>query len=314
MTQPPEHFKSGFVAIVGRPNVGKSTLMNAVLGAKVAIATDKPQTTRNRILGVHTEAERGQIVFVDTPGVHAARDRLNKRMVEAAWDAARQTDAVVFVVEARSLGVKGRDAFWGGDRKVLDELQALEGMPLVLAVNKADQLPRRDDALPLIERATSEATFERVVVLSALKKRNVDALVDVVFDVLPQGPALYPEDMLTDRAERFLAAEYVREQVLRQTEREVPYSVAVEIEQFSDDIADGKLHIRAVIHVERSSQKAILIGKGGTRIRDIGKAARRQLQEFFGRPVHLETLVRVEGDWTQTDRTLDRFGYGLDEI
>lgn len=314
MTHPPKHFKSGFVAIVGRPNVGKSTLMNAILGAKVAIATDKPQTTRNRILGVHTEPDNGQIVFVDTPGVHDARDRLNKRMVDAAWDAARQTDAIVFVVEAKSLAVEGRPPFWGGDASILTQLQALGDVPLILAVNKADQLPNREMLLPLLARVSEAASFAEVVVLSALKKRNVDTLVRVVMQTLPDGEPLYPEDMLTDRAERFLAAEYVREQVLKQLEREVPYSVAVEIEQFADDISDGKLHIRAVIHVERASQKAIVIGKGGSRIKEIGTAARHQLQQFFERPVHLETLVRVEGDWTQLDRSLDRFGYGQDTI
>lgn len=315
MTEPPAQFKSGFLAIVGRPNVGKSTLLNALLGVKLAIATDKPQTTRNRILGVQTYPERGQLVFVDTPGIHAARDRLNKRMVDAAWDAAQQTDAIVFVVDARSLVHEREEVLWGGDKHIADRLRTdAEGLPVVLVINKVDTLPNKNALLPTLARLAAEHSFAAMVPVSARRKDNLDGLVDALLENLPEGPALYPDDMLTNRAERFLAAEYVREQILRLTEREVPYSVAVEIEQFAENADDGRLYIRAVIHVERNSQKAILIGKGGQRIREIGTAARHQLRQFFGRSVHLETLVRVEGDWTASEKTMDRFGYGADEI
>lgn len=315
MTEPPAQFKSGFLAIVGRPNVGKSTLLNALLGVKLAIATDKPQTTRNRILGVQTYPERGQLVFVDTPGIHAARDRLNKRMVDAAWDAAQQTDAIVFVVDARSLVHEREEVLWGGDKHIADRLRAdAEGLPVVLVINKVDTLPNKNALLPTLARLAAEHSFAAMVPVSARRKDNLEGLVDALLENLPEGPALYPDDMLTNRAERFLAAEYVREQILRLTEREVPYSVAVEIEQFAENADDGRLYIRAVIHVERNSQKAILIGKGGQRIREIGTAARHQLRQFFGRSVHLETLVRVEGDWTASEKTMDRFGYGADEI
>lgn len=315
MTEAPEQFKSGFLAIVGRPNVGKSTLLNALLGVKLAIATDKPQTTRNRILGVQTYPERGQLVFVDTPGIHAARDRLNKRMVDAAWDAAQQTDAVVFVVEATSLLHGRQEVLWGGDKHIAERLreQAAE-LPVVLVINKVDAIPNKNQLLPVLAQLGAQHEFASLVPISARKKDNLDSLVDALLEVLPQSPPLYPDDMLTDRAERFLAAEYVREQILRLTEREVPYSVAVEIEQFAENAEDERLYIRAVIHVERSSQKAILIGKGGQRIREIGTQARKQLCVFFGRSVHLETLVRVEGDWTSSEKTMDRFGYGADEI
>jgi GTP-binding protein Era len=314
MTQPPEHFKSGFVAIVGRTNVGKSTLLNAALGVDLAIATSKPQTTRNRILGVHTE-ERGQVIFVDTPGIHAARDPLNRRMVDAAYDTMAQTDMVLFVVEAESLALLDRPPFWGGDGEILSRLKDdAGGRPVVLAVNKADRLKSREAVLPILERVAQAHDFDDIVVLSALQKRNVDQLVDVIIKHLPEGPPLYPADTLTDRAERFLAAEFLREQVLKQTEREVPYAVAVEIEQMAVDHKDGKLHIKAVIHVERASQKAIVIGKGGERIREIGRHARQQMQRFFGQRIHLDTMVRVENEWTSARASLDRFGYGSEDI
>ncbi len=310
MEQVSESFKSGLVAIVGRPNVGKSTLMNGILGVRLSIATSRPQTTRNRILGVHTVADRGQIVFVDTPGIHAAHSLLNKAMVGAAYEAANSTDVVAMVVEANSV-VKGKGpAIWGADADILNRLGET---PEVLVINKIDQLRRKEDILPAIERISSEYNFQSIVPVSALKQSNVDRLVDVLLEKLNPGPMLYPEDMITDRAERFVVAEILREQVLRQTRDEVPYGVAVTLDEFVDS-PEGKLHIKAVIHVERDSQKGIIIGKGGRMLKVIGTEARIAMERFFDKPVDLRTLVRVESDWSLTERGLHRFGYGREEI
>ena len=311
MVQQPESFKSGFVALVGRPNVGKSTLMNAILGVRLSIATAKPQTTRNRILGIHTIEDRGQIVFLDTPGIHEARTRLNKAMVNAAYDAALQTDLVVMMVDATSVTQSNRPPLWGDDARIVERLPG--DAPRILVINKIDKLKKRDALLPALEKLSETGGFEEIVPVSALKQTNVDRLVDVFLDRLPEGPALYPADALTNRAERFVAAEIIREQVLRQTAEEVPYSVAVEVEEFLD-APDGKLHVRATVHVERESQKGIVIGKGAARIKEIGVASRRRLEEFFGKRVDLRTLVRVESEWTHSDRGLHRFGYGQEEI
>ncbi len=312
MVQQPESFKSGFVALVGRPNVGKSTLMNAILGVRLSIATAKPQTTRNRILGVHTVEERAQIVFVDTPGIHAARTRLNKAMVAAAYDATLQTDIVVFMVDAASVTSGGsKPVIWGDDSRILERLP--DGVYRVLVINKIDKLKNPNVLLPVLEKLSSMNKFDEIIPVSALKKSNVDRFVDVLVENLPEGAPLYPEDALTDRAERFVAAEIIREQVLRQTAEEIPYSVAVEIEEFLDG-TDGILHVKAIIHVERESQKGIMIGKGAARIKEIGTESRKRLSDFFGRRVDLRTLVRVESEWTQSDKSLLRFGYGREEI
>lgn len=316
MAERTEEFKSGFVAIVGRPNVGKSTLMNAIMGVKLSIATSKPQTTRNRVLGVHTvrdgEHLRGQIVFVDTPGVHRSSRRLNQRMNDAARTTFGEVDLAMLVVEASSLERPERGGLWGGDRAIYDELRTHD-TAVVLIVNKIDQLERRQDLLPRLA-PLNDLDLAAVVPVSATKGHNVDAVISALFEHLPTGEMLYPEDMITDRAERFIAAELIREQVMEATHREVPYGVAVDVERFSDTVTDGKLHIAAVIHVERDSQKGIVIGRGGERLKAIGTAARRELQAFFGRPVHLETLVRVETGWSEAERLLDRFGYGQGEI
>lgn len=310
MEQVPEHFKSGFVAIVGRPNVGKSTLMNGVLGVRLSIATSRPQTTRNRILGVHTVPDRGQVVFVDTPGIHAAHSLLNKAMVGAAYEAAQSTDLVAFVVEAESIVHENRPPIWGGDAEILDRIG---DVPTVLVINKIDTLKVREQLLPAIQRISELHNFADIVPVSALKRSNTDRLVDVLIDNLTEGPLLYPEDMITDRAERFVVAEILREHVLRRTRDEVPYGVAVTLDEFVDG-PDQKLHIKAVIHVERESQKGIIIGKGGRMLKSIGTEARVAMERFFDKSVDLRTLVRVEADWSLTERGLHRFGYGREEI
>jgi GTP-binding protein Era len=307
-TAPNSPFRSGYAAILGRPNVGKSTLMNRVLGMKLAIATPKPQTTRNRILGIHPVEGRGQIVFVDTPGIHESTRRLNRRMVAAAWGSLEETDLALFVVEQRSLRSTDRPAIWGEDARILERLHEAK-VPVLLVVNKCDQVRRRTDLLPALARLQEHGPFVDIIPVSAETGFNVDVLVNSILANLPEQEALFPPDMVTDRAERFLAAELIREQVLRQTHEEVPYSVAVSIEEFVDSVHENLLILSAVIHVERPSQKAIIIGRAGSRLREIGTAARAELTRFFGKPVRLDTLIRVEAEWTERDRTLSEFGY-----
>lgn len=306
-------FRAGFAAIVGRPNVGKSTLMNAIIGAKVSIVSNKPQTTRNRILGVHTVGGVGQIVFVDTPGIHAGRGALNRRMVDAAWASLDATDLIVFVVDASELDAS-RETMWGPvEAEILARVEPL-GVPIVAVLNKVDRVNPRERLLPVLERIAREHSFASVIPTSATRKTNVGPVGDEILKLLPESAPLFADDMMTDRAERFIAGEMIREQVLLQTQHEVPYSTAVEVEEFVDGAHEDRLRIAAIIHVERDSQKGILIGKGGARLKEIGTAARLELEKFFGRRVRLDLLVRVEEEWASRDVSLDRFGYSDDTI
>jgi GTP-binding protein Era len=311
-----ERLHTGYAALIGRPNVGKSTLLNAVLGVKLCITSDKPQTTRNRVLGVHTVEGRGQVIFVDTPGIHTTRRRFNQRMVDASLAALRETDLAVVVVDATTLDVDPtRSLFAPADVQILAEVEKA-GRPRLLVLNQCDRLstPQRIPTLLQAIRDNVEHAFDAVVPVSALRRRNLPRLEDALFRLLPEGPLLFAADALTDRSERFLAAEILREKVVRQTHQEVPYSVAVSIDTFAESIEDGKLHIHAVIHVEKESQKGILIGRAGTRLRELGIAARRDLARFFQKEVVLQTQVRVEENWTEREQGLDRFGYTKDEI
>lgn len=303
---------SGFVALVGQPNVGKSTLMNAILEIKVAIITSKPQTTRNRILGVQTYPEKGQICFVDTPGIHRSNRRLNRAMTDKALRSAQEVDLVCHIVDApRIVGwqKKGGDARLPPEEEFVMERLVERDIDAVLVLNKIDLVDEKLELLPLIEMLTEANDYRDVVPVSALTGENQDKLVDVILEHLPEQGMLFPEEMLTDKAERFIAAEFVREQAMDQTRREVPYSVAVEVERFRDDEQRDVLEITAVLHVERESQKGILIGKGGRRIKEIGEQARGELEKFFGKKVYLETLVRVEPGWSENPRFLRRFDY-----
>jgi len=302
-----ENFRAGAVALIGLPNVGKSTLMNRILGTKIAITTSKPQTTRNRILGIRTFGN-GQICFVDTPGVHASKKRLNKAMVRQAVDALIDVDVVCHVLDAAAIvaiAARGQDP-WAEEEVVDQYLREVE-VPIIGVLNKVDRVPQKDALLPVLAALGERDVYADLVPVSALAGDNVDRLADVLLAALPPGDALFPEDMLTDRAEKFLAAEFVREAVMEQTRKEIPYSVAVEIERFFD--RGDLVEISAVIHVERSSQKGIIIGDGGSRIRAIGTSARQELETFFGAKVHLETFVRVESEWSENPRALHRFGY-----
>jgi GTP-binding protein Era len=287
--------KSGFIALVGRPNAGKSTLLNRLVGQKLAIVSDKPQTTRNRIIGVRQFPE-GQAVFVDTPGVHRPLHRLNVRMVDAAFDALREVDVVAVVVDASEPG-------GAGDRFLMDIVKRLT-RPRVLVLNKADVT---DKGALLLRIAHYDATvgFQDIVPVSALTGENVDRLERVLLSHLPEGTALYPEDYLTDLPERFFVAELVREQVLRHTRDELPFSTAVVVDKFEEG---ALLRLFCTILVERESQKPILVGRSGAAIKAIGTAARLELERFFGTRVYLDLHVKVRERWREDDRTLDEIG------
>lgn len=299
MTSDAKGFRSGFVSIVGRPNVGKSTLLNAVLGQKIAIASDKPQTTRNRILGIHTR-ETSQILFLDTPGIHRAKGRLNQYMVEQALSTCKDVDAVLFLVEAT-------DRPGGGDDFILD-LLAKGKAPVILGINKAD-LVEKPTLLPLIAAYAERFDFAGILPLSGLTGEGVEELITLVQGLLPEGPHYYPDDMVTDQPERFIVAEMIREQLLKQTHDEVPYGVAVAVERFTEKPQKNLVVIEAVIHVEREAHKSIVIGKRGAKLRAIGQAARYDIERLLGTRVFLELFVRVEKNWTQSARLLKDFGY-----
>ncbi|HEX7126652.1 MAG TPA: GTPase Era [Thermodesulfobacteriota bacterium] len=295
--------KSGFVAIVGRPNVGKSTLLNQVLGTKLAIVTPKPQTTRTRLLGI-VNREDAQLILVDTPGIHRPRGRLNEFMVRTAMAAVGDVDVVLALVEATRMHPD--------DRLVLDALAATR-KPKVLAVNKVDQLADKGALLPLLDQLAKSAEVDAVVPISALTGENVDRLVEVLVDRLPEGPRYFPPDMLTDQSERALAAELIREQLMLQTEQELPYTTAVVVDAWDEEFDEtGRrvfVRISATVHVERESQKGIVIGKRGQRIKSVGTAARAGLERLLGCQVYLELFVRVQRNWTRDPRSLRDFGY-----
>ena len=301
---PPGPHRAGFAAIVGRPNVGKSTLLNRLLGQKLAIVSPKPQTTRSRILGVVTRPG-SQIALLDTPGLHTARGGLNARMVQQALQALAEADAALFLIEA------GSPAVDTATRKALDQVKAAK-KPTLLVINKIDALPRAQ-LLPLIDRWQREHSFSEVYPLSALTGENVDGLLDALARHVPEGPPMFPSDIWTDVPERDLVAELIREQILHQTEQEVPYSAAVVVEEFDESEREvgprGLTRISATVLVERDSQKAILIGRGGARLKEIGTKARQQIEKLLGCKVFLALHVKVERDWTQSSRGLRRAGY-----
>ncbi len=304
---PPDH-RSGFVAVVGKPNVGKSTLMNAYLGQKVAIVSPKPQTTRDRLLGILTLVrERGdladaQIVFVDTPGIHKPLHKLGKYMVETAVRAIPDADVVLFLVDVSR---PPNDE----DRQIAEILQQRGTVPVLLVLNKADLVnAEQKDANA---RAYQElGQFEEALVVSALHGDNLEALLQATIEQLPLGPRYYPEEQVTDQQTRFIAAELVREQVLHHIRQEIPYSVAVIVDQFKRR-SEEMTYISANIFVERDTQKAIVLGQGGRMIKRIGKDARRQIEELVGTRVYLELWVKVRKKWRQDERELQRMGYSM---
>ena len=291
-------FRSGFVTVVGRPNVGKSTLFNRLVGEKVAIVSDKPQTTRNRILAVLNRPD-GQVVLFDTPGIHKPMHRMNERMVDAAVSSLGQVDLAVWLVDAS-------EEYGPGDRFVADVLGRSK-KPVMLALNKID-LVDKPKLLPLIDRYRGFLDFVEVIPLSALTGDNVDLLAERLVANLPEGERLYPEDFLTDQPERFFVAEMVREQILRQTREEIPYTTAVVIDSFKE--GEPLVRIEASILVERDSQKGILIGKGGSMLKAIGTAARREIEAFLGTKVYLGLFVKVREGWREDQALLEEMGLG----
>lgn len=294
--------RSGSVAVIGRPNVGKSTLTNALVGAKISITSNRPQTTRHRLLGIAT-FPAGQIVLVDTPGLHKQQGKfsasaMSRVMNRAARGALEGVDAGLLVIEA------GR---WDEEDTLAYNVLSDAGIPVVLVINKVDRLRDKSALLPFLAQVSDGRVFAAVHPISALKKNGLEALTKDILGLLPEAPPMFGEDEITDRSERFLAGELIREQLMRQLGAELPYATTTEIERFTED--GEMLRIGAVIWVERESQKAIVIGKGGTRLKEIGSKARMQMEHLFGRKVFLETWVRVREGWSDDETALKAFGY-----
>jgi GTP-binding protein Era len=308
MTQGPDSNGSapgavaGTIAILGRPNVGKSTLLNRMVGEKLAIVTPKPQTTRNRIVGVWN-GDAGQIVFVDTPGVHEARKGLNRFMVAEAMATLEDVDAALLVVDATD-GRVGKE-----ERMILDGLASVK-KPVALALNKVDKVKDKTAMLPMLSSWGQVAAFAAMVPISATRGSNVERLIGELCHLLPAGPPLYGPDMLTDRTERFLAAELIREQLFLMLKQELPYAVAVVIEAWQERPDRGDVVVDASILVERDSQRGIVVGKGGAMIRDVGTRARAEITKLLDRPVHLRLQAKVVPDWSTSPDALARLGYG----
>lgn len=291
-------YKSGFVAVIGRPNVGKSTLVNSLVGQKIAIMSDKPQTTRNRILCVLT-LEDAQILFIDTPGIHKPKHRLGEYMVQAAETTLREVDVILFVVDATA--EKGP-----GEQYILERLAKVK-TPVILVVNKIDQISK-PQVLPIIDQYAQLREFDAVVPISALEKINLDRLVDEVKKHLAPGPKYYPDDMVTDQPERLIIAELIREKALHLTREEIPHAIAVDIEEIVKR-PNGDLYIRAVIYVERDSQKGIIIGAGGNMLKEIGRLARVDIEGLLGSKSYLDLWVKVKKDWRNRESILRSLGY-----
>ena len=293
-----EHFKSGFVAVVGRPNVGKSTLINALIGDKIVIVSDKAQTTRNRIICVYTDQEK-QIVFMDTPGIHKPKHKLGEFMVTAAVDSLKEVEAVLFLVAAN-------EKRGSGDNFIIEQLQKVK-VPVYLCINKIDTLTK-EDLLKVIVSYQDAYPFAGVIPISALEKENLDVLLGELTSKLPEGPQYFPEDMITDQPERLLISDMIREKILLTTRDEVPHSIAVEVEEMKTR-DDGTTYIRATIFVERDSQKGIIIGNKGAMLKQLGAQSRLDIQRLLGTKVYLDLWVKVKKDWRNKSGMLSELGY-----
>lgn len=290
-------FRSGYVSIIGRPNVGKSTLLNTILGEKIAIVTAKPQTTRNRIMGIKT-LPHAQIIFIDTPGIHKPRHKLGETMVRTAMNALSEVDAILFMVEpCKPLK---------GDIAVMDILKKAHS-PVFLIINKIDTV-RKQELLPVIDKFKGIYPFKEIIPVSAIKGDGIDILLEKVCDYLPVGPIYYPDDLITDQLERFMVSEILREKVMDMTEEEIPHSVAVEVDRW-EEREDGLISISCNIYIEREGQKAIIIGKSGKLLKDIGSAARIDMEKLLNTKVFLEIWVKVKKHWRNDMRLLKELGY-----
>ena len=298
-----EQTKSGFVTLIGRPNVGKSTLMNCLIGQKIAITSKKPQTTRNRIQTVYTD-ERGQIVFLDTPGIHKAKNKLGDYMVNVAEHTLKEVDVILFLVEP--------DTFIGaGDKHIIEQLKKAK-VPIVLLINKMDMLAKKEELLPIIDAYRKEVDFDQIIPISAFKGEGTKEVLDAIFSFLPYGPMFYDEDMGTDQPQRQIVAELIREQALRILDDEIPHGIAVSIEQMK--VKKGLVDIEATIICEKDSHKGIIIGKGGQMLKRIGTNARHGIEDMMECKVNLKLWVKVKKDWRDSDYLLKNFGYNKKEI
>lgn len=295
-------FKSGFAALIGRPNVGKSTLMNRLIGQKIAITSNKPQTTRNRIQTVYTD-ERGQIIFLDTPGIHKAKNKLGKYMVSVAENTLRDVDVVLWLVEAA-------DFIGAGERHIAEVLKSVS-TPVILIINKID-LVKKDEILRFIDAYKDICNFAEIIPLSALKGENTETLIPEIFNYLNEGPQYYDEDTITDQPERQIAAELIREKALKQLDDEIPHGIAVSIEKMHERKNSSIMDIEATIICERDSHKGIIIGKQGRMLKTIGTQARIDIEAMLGMKVNLQLWVKVKKDWRDSDYLIKNFGYTED--
>lgn len=299
-----KNFKSGFVTLIGRPNVGKSTLMNCLIGQKIAITSKKPQTTRNRIQTVYTEPGIGQIVFVDTPGIHKAKNKLGEFMVNAAEQTLHDVDAILWLVEPTTF-------IGAGERHILEKLKKVQ-TPVILVINKTDTI-KKEEILPCIAAYQKEYDFAEVIPLSARRGERTEELIGLIFKYLPYGPMFYDEDTVTDQPERQIVAELIREKSLHALEEEIPHGIAVTIERMKERKKGGIVDIEATIICERDSHKGIIIGKGGAMLKKIGTNARFEIEKMLERKVNLKLWVKVKKDWRDSDYLLKNFGYNPKE-
>jgi len=291
-------FKSGFIGIIGRPNAGKSTLFNAIIGDKISIMTHKPQTTRNKITGIKNYPD-AQLIFLDTPGMHKPKTPLNRAMVRTTREAIGSVDVLLMMIEAQT-DVQPHDLF------LIESLNETKA-PVLLVINKIDLIEKKF-LLPLMDKFRKLYDFRDIVPISALHGNGVEELLTIVKEMLPEGPKYYPDDIVTDATERFIASEFIREKITLHTKQELPYSAAVEIDLFKEDEARNLIRITATINVEKDSQKAIMIGKKGAMLKKIGTQARLDMENLFGAKVYLELFVRVRKEWTASERMLEEFG------
>lgn len=294
-------FKSGFVTIIGRPNVGKSTLMNQIIGQKIAITSNKPQTTRSRIQTVYTDKNRGQIVFLDTPGIHKAKNRLGRYMVNAAEHTLWDVDVILWLAEPAS--------FIGAGERHIAELLKKTSLPVILVINKIDTLKKKEELLRFMDNYRQVYEFDEIVPASALKGDNVSDVIDMIFKYLPYGPMFYDEDTVTDQPERQIVAEIIREKALHALDEEVPHGIAVTIERMKQRRDKNITDIEAAIVCERDSHKGIIIGKGGVMLKKIGSNARFEIEKMLERQVNLRLWVKVRKNWRDNDLMLKNFGY-----